>query len=134
MDRPAAHRDEDLQDALRTVAERRMSLIRRRATCANSLRKLLSQQPAPQRITMKTAASWIGLSERSLHRRLSCERQSYSAIVSEASAIVAKRLLVHAARSVQEAAFAMGFSDASSFQRAFKRWTGTTPTKFRSGG
>jgi AraC-like DNA-binding protein len=53
--------------------------------------------------------------------------------VSEAAAIVAKRLLFDSRHSIQETAFAMGFSDASAFHHAFKRWTGTTPTRFRSG-
>jgi AraC-like DNA-binding protein len=73
----------------------------------------------------------LDVSVRSLHRRLADEGQSYVAIANEASGVLAKRLIAEENRTIQETAFLMGFNDVSSFHRAFKRWTGTTPTKFR---
>jgi AraC-like DNA-binding protein len=81
---------------------------------------------------MLSIARALDVSLRSLHRRLVDEGQSYTAIANEASANVAKRLLADEHLTIQEAASAMGFCDATSFHRAFKRWTGTTPTKFRA--
>ena len=57
---------------------------------------------------------------------------SYSAIVEEALAIMAKRLLSDEESSIEAIAYTMGFSDPSAFYRAFKRWTGTTPKEYRS--
>ncbi|MFM2416817.1 MAG: hypothetical protein RL385_1540, partial [Pseudomonadota bacterium] len=73
----------------------------------------------------------LGLSARSLRRRLSEEGLTYSAVTEEALSIVAKRLLRVGRLSIQEAAFEMGFSDTTTFHRAFRRWTGTTPSAYR---
>lgn len=128
----SSHQDADIQTSLRALAERRLSIIQRRAPYSLRVRELLLQERAPHRVAMLSVAQALDVSLRSLHRRLVDEGQSYTAIANEASASVAKRLLADERRTIQEAAFAMGFCDATSFHRAFKRWTGTTPTKFRA--
>ena len=96
------------------------------------IRRLL-QQRMPGRVAMECVASSLKLSVRTLHRRLAHEGRTYRALANEASAIIAKRLLVDERCTIQEVASLMGFSDATSFHRAFKRWTGTTPNTFRQG-
>jgi AraC-like DNA-binding protein len=128
----SSHHDGDIQGSLRVLAERRLSAIQRRAPYSMRVRELLLRERAPHRVAMLSIARALDVSLRSLHRRLVDEGQSYTAIANEASANVAKRLLADEHLTIQEAASAMGFCDATSFHRAFKRWTGTTPTKFRA--
>ena len=128
----SSHQDDDIQHSLLALAERRLSLIQGRTAYATRVRQLLLRERAPHRVAMLSIAQELDVSLRSLHRRLVDEGQSYTAIASEASASVAKRLLADEHRTIQEAAFAMGFCDATSFHRAFKRWTGMTPSQFRS--
>ena len=92
------------------------------------------QQRAPHRVAMRKVARGLGISVRSLHRRLTEEGQSYVSLANEASALLAKQLLVNEGRTIHEAAHTMGFSDVSSFHRAFRRWTGTTPRALVAGG
>jgi AraC-like DNA-binding protein len=132
LDCASPHHDEEIKSSLLSVAEQRLSMLRQHGPHSWQLRSLLARQPAPHRVAMKTAAGWLDLSLRSLQRRLSEEGQSYTSLAHEASTIVARRMLAVERRTIQETAFAMGFSEVSSFHRAFKRWTGTTPTKFRS--
>lgn len=73
----------------------------------------------------------LGMSERTLHRRLAAHGQTFQSIASRAQREVAESLLVNQDTSLAEVAFLTGFSDQSAFSRAFKGWTGTTPLTFR---
>lgn len=126
--------DEDLYATLSDLAERRLLRLHDRAPFSVRVSRLLVQQRSPHRVPMHEVARALELSVRSLHRRLSEERQSYLALANEASAQVAKRLLLDEKHTIQETAHAMGFANASSFHRAFRRWTGTTPRAFLGQG
>jgi len=73
----------------------------------------------------------LGMSERTLHRRLAEEGLTFRALVAGARRDVAESLLALPEHSLAEVAFLTGFSDQSAFQRAFKRWAGRTPLEFR---
>lgn len=85
----------------------------------------------PHRTDMQSVARALDISVRSLRRRLEAEGKSYNDILNEALATVAKHLLNDPRRTIQEVAYDMGFSDPSTFHRAFKRWTGVTPSAYR---
>lgn len=74
----------------------------------------------------------LGMSERTLARRLSDEGWSFQQLVDRARRDAAEALLGDGDHTLTEVAFLTGFSDQSAFQRAFKRWTGRTPTAFRA--
>jgi AraC-like DNA-binding protein len=82
---------------------------------------------------MRLVARRLGLSERTLHRRLADEDLRYQDIVVEVRRSVATAMLTTTDRSLVDIAFLTGFSDQSAFQRAFKRWTGSTPLAVRRG-
>jgi AraC-like DNA-binding protein len=125
------HKDEDIHDALRTVVERRMPRLPQQGPCALRVRELLIQRGWPDRLDMEIVARTLGYSVRSLRRRLAEEGKSYRAVENDAFAIVAKQRLRDEQRTIQEAAYELGFSDTTTFHRAFKRSTGTTPMKYR---
>jgi AraC-like DNA-binding protein len=127
------HANVELFTALRTQAER---VLERRAPAqghADLLRRFL-EACVPMRIpSMSAAAAELGISARSLRRRLSEEGVSYRALLQDALQRSAERMLSESHRSVQETAYAVGFSDPAAFHRAFKRWKGVTPNQFRNG-
>jgi len=133
LDVPSPRKDADAHEALRTLAERRTLRLTHGVPYALRVREFLVRQGSPRRIDMETVARSLGLSVRSLRRRLASEGKSYGAVESDACAIVAKALLRDQRRTIQETAYDMGFSDTTTFHRAFKRWTGTTPSAFREG-
>lgn len=73
----------------------------------------------------------LGMSERTLRRRLADEGTSHRRLLEEARREVAIRLLGEQRLSIDEVAYHLGYAQPSSFQRAFKRWTGMPPATFR---
>lgn len=82
-------------------------------------------------VTRADVARRLGMSERTLHRRLADEGVSFREINQRARRDVAESLLSDGRNSLVEVAFLTGFSDQSAFQRAFKTWTGETPLSYR---
>jgi AraC-like DNA-binding protein len=84
----------------------------------------------------RSDADWLArslrLSERTLRRRLSAAGTSFQELLDEVRHSLALSLVHDEQRSPEQVATQLGFGDASSFYRAFKRWTGTTPAQFRA--
>ena len=59
--------------------------------------------------------------------------ERYQRLLDEVRCDLARRTLGQRGASVNEVAFLLGFSDTSSFSRAFRRWTGRSPSDYRQG-
>jgi len=73
------------------------------------------------------------LSPRTLQARLEAEGTSFSALIEEVRILLAKLYLQRPESSLDEIAEWLGYSEQTSFGRAFRRWTGTSPQKYRQG-
>lgn len=71
------------------------------------------------------------MSDRSLQRRLGALGCTFNALADEVRAATAWLYLAQPDMALAEAAYLLGFSDQSTFNRAFKRWTGSTPRQAR---
>ena len=76
-------------------------------------------------------AEVVGISARTLQRRLHEERTSYSTIVQEARLERALALLTDSDLPLSELATRVGFATHSNFTRAFRKWVGLQPSEFR---
>jgi AraC-like DNA-binding protein len=76
------------------------------------------------------ARRW-GLSSRSLRRRLAGENASLSTLLEEARLNRAREMLSRRQHTLPQISELLGYSEVNSFQRAFKRWAGTTPGSYR---
>ena len=73
----------------------------------------------------------FGVSERTLHRRLKEEGLTYAEVYDGVRDRMAREYLKTDRVTVAEVAFLLGFSESSAFVRAFRRWTGFSPSDFR---
>lgn len=74
----------------------------------------------------------MNISPRHLRRKLNVEGTSYEQLVDEVRKEGAIRMISQGQLSLTSIAYELGFLDPSSFTRAFRRWTGMSPTAFRS--
>ncbi|KQW52537.1 hypothetical protein ASC77_24495 [Nocardioides sp. Root1257] len=126
LDRPLSHSDASTlascEAACRDVVERRREL----PGFAGQVRVLVTQR-LPSGAPMVTVAAAVGVSERTLRRRLTAEGTSYQLLLDEVRGSMAAELLGTGRLSVEEVGLRLGYAEATSFIAAHRRWTGETP-------
>ncbi len=76
-------------------------------------------------------ASALNVSNRTLQRKLKNEGTSFMDLLQDTRMQLARRYLLQPTRSIVETSYLLGFSEPSTFSRAFKRWTGQAPAEYR---
>lgn len=110
------------------ACEELMERRRARLGTADSLRQYLAAAPLHMTPDLPQAARALGLSARTLKRRLQDEGASYRTLLAELRGHKANQLLADETLSLTQIAERMGFSDLSSFSQAYKRWFGIAPS------
>jgi AraC-like DNA-binding protein len=131
LDRSQLHQNPGLYSMLRTQAERALERVTVALRPAEQVERYLRARPPARIPDLSTAARELGLSARSLRRRLAADATSYRSLVRAALEASAGHMLRNPRHSIQETAHALGFSNVGAFHRAFKRWTGMTPAEYR---
>jgi AraC-like DNA-binding protein len=79
---------------------------------------------------MDAVAAELGLSRKTLARRLKAEGVTFASVLDDLRRTVAVECLLDAGLSVKETAYLVGYSEPAPFSRAFKRWTGLSPRAY----
>jgi AraC-like DNA-binding protein len=119
----ARHNDEAVHHYLASVQV---------GTLIDRVRRALAERLPNGEPTADAVASTLGLSVRSLQRRLGELETSFATLLAETRRELACAHLREARYSVTEVAFLVGFEDVGAFARAFRRWTGMSPTDYRA--
>ncbi|HBF31065.1 AraC family transcriptional regulator [Rhizobium sp.] len=104
---------------------------REAAEITESVERVLRQK-LQERINIAKVARALGMSERTLRRRLAESEVSFQELLDGLRKNRALELLGNPRVSVEQIAFTVGFTDPHNFRRAFRRWTGTTPSAMRA--
>ncbi|MFO0749695.1 MAG: AraC family transcriptional regulator ligand-binding domain-containing protein [Myxococcota bacterium] len=95
------------------------------------VRRVLCEVLREGPVEVATVAARLGLTARSLQRRLKDEESSFQLVRDEVRKELATRYLASGELAIAEISFLLGFSEPSAFFRAYKRWTGQTPIQSR---
>jgi len=82
-------------------------------------------------VRIEEVALALGCSRQTLYRRLKAEGVTFAGLLDDLRRRLALRFVREQGLSVKETAWRLGFSDPAAFSRAFKRWTGTSPSAAR---
>lgn len=97
---------------------------------AADVRRVL-QQALPTLLSLPQVAEQLAVSPRTLHRKLEAGGASFQQIKDGLRRDMALHLLARGATPLKQIATSLGFSDQSTFQRAFAQWTGLAPGEYR---
>lgn len=123
--------DTTLGAYLDDLAERLLLAMPAAAAFRDSVRRAIWSALREGRAELSRVASNLAVSPRTLQRRLRDEGTSYAALLDEVRRDLAIGMLQGRDLAVYEVAFLLGYSEPSTFHRAFRRWTGTSPRAFR---
>jgi len=127
LDAPSVHRDDFLHEMMMIEAEKLdLKLRQQRTVDGVSLRlhDVIANQLEAGKPSIARAARKLGLSERTLRRRLADEGESFRSVVDTVRSSLAQTYLEDGKLSADVLAERLGFDSAVSLRRAFRRWTG----------
>lgn len=130
-ERPCKSADPALAELLEAHARAVIEKLPRGGEASRSVADVIARSLEGGEPSLALVARRLGTSARTLQRRLEEEGTTLAAIVRAQRERLAKDQLARRDVSLAELAFLLGFSDQSAFTRAFRRWTGTTPARYR---
>lgn len=103
-----------------------------RSNLPEQVRSAIVRQLPHGEVQQGSVATELGMSVRNLHRHLLKHATSFKELVDDTRRQLAFDYLRQSHCSVNEVCYRLGFNEPSSFNRAFRRWTGTTPGQWRT--
>ena len=134
LDAPLPQANAQLAQAHQQQAAARLAALSRQDGLEQTLRMWIASQLQGQAPARAQAARALGLSERTLARRMRAEGLSYSALLDGVRRDAALQAVAQTTRALSDIALALGYAEPSVFTRAFRRWTGATPCQWRGRG
>ena len=128
---PIVTANEDLRAHKLAVCEQALKNIEKRFKPVQRVQALFKRR-FPALPCIDEAAEELGMSKSALHRKLQDEETSYQCLLNAFKRKKSEYFLRHTNYTISEIAEQVGFSDSSTFRRAFKTWTGLQPSQLRT--
>lgn len=129
---PIAKADASLCAVLDRHAEELLAKFPPRDSLVDQVRSIIASELRGGDPSLERVADELSLTPRTLQRKLQEFGTSHNELLDHMRRQLAMRYLREREMAICEVAYLLGFSESSSFHRAFKRWTGATPKEFRS--
>jgi AraC-like DNA-binding protein len=130
---PNVGRDNYLNNLLRRYADEALACRpRQHGSVRSAVEDTLPQLLPHGKACASEVARQLGISTRTLSRKLSAEGVAFADIFDQMRSALAQRYLSERELPISEIAWLLGYCEVSSFTHAFKRWIGKTPRQFRS--
>lgn len=130
VDMPLPQANADLLTILRMRLDKALTALYKPMTVEEEAFHCVQSELEKGAPTLETVAAALGLSERTLRRRLAQEGSSFRSIVEAARKDACEIFLSERKKSIAEIAQALGYSEQSAFTRAFKSWYGKPPSAY----
>jgi AraC-like DNA-binding protein len=127
LDDPLPRADSTLCDLLDQHARALLARVPASDSFGDRVREIIAKELASGDPTAEHVADALGVSPRTLRRRLKDENTSHQQLLDDVRNELARSYLTEGKLGITEVAFLLGFSDASAFHKAFRRWTGKSP-------
>ncbi|OGA58442.1 MAG: hypothetical protein A2710_23675 [Burkholderiales bacterium RIFCSPHIGHO2_01_FULL_64_960] len=131
LDLPIIPTPQSLEDFLRQAPANLLVNYRDQARTCDQTRTMLRARLDTQLPSLEQVAREFGISPQTLNRRLVREGNSFQALKNELRRDAAIDFLTRTDMTLTEIANHLGFSEASTFHRSFKSWTGVAPGEYR---
>ncbi|MBR9912536.1 MAG: AraC family transcriptional regulator [Gammaproteobacteria bacterium] len=127
---PSSHAEPNLLRLHESLARKQLDRLTRQ-DLIGEVEKVIAQSLELGQPSLEAVAAQLGMHERVLRSRLANAGTNFNRVLADYRCSLAKRLLAATDESISDVVYLTGFSEPSTFYRAFKRWTGLTPIEYR---
>ncbi|WP_372988337.1 AraC family transcriptional regulator [Marinobacter sp.] len=131
LDHPLPQADPQLAQVHERYTSARLAALTMNSASVAELERWLAARVGPVLPRRADAAEALGISERTLARRLQEQGQTFEGLLDEVRRQKALQAVAETSAALPEIAESLGFAEVSTFYRAFKRWTGSPPVRWR---
>lgn len=128
---PIIQYDPVMREMMDAYAEKLLQEFAQDDGLLGDVRGLIVAAIATGSVSLDTVADQLAVTPRTLQRRLSDQGQTFKSMLDVVRKGLALTYIVQPFIDLADLAYLLGFSDQTAFQRAFKKWTGTSPGKYK---
>ncbi|TGN41174.1 AraC family transcriptional regulator [Marinobacter confluentis] len=130
LDHPSPHAEPELLDLHERFASEQVARLEKK-DIVGQVERIAAELLDSGEVTLDAVAERLGIKARTLRTRLTEAETSFNQVLADFRYRLARQLLATTEESIDEIVYLTGFSEPSTFYRAFKRWSGMTPVEYR---
>lgn len=127
---PSGHAEPELLKLHEQVASEKVAALERQDLIFN-VKRAIGEILESGDVTLENVASRLNMKSRDLRMRLQEAGTNFNQVFNDYRCRLARRLLAKTDETIDQIVYLTGFSEPSTFYRAFKRWVGETPVEYR---